>query len=293
MKAHKRIILTTTQKGHHLLIALLLFFSAAQAQEVKTSWRDSLSTPKVWLASQILPGSGQLVNKQYWKIPAFYAGMGSMVYLGIEANKDYHATINEFNQPFYSPEEQYRFEEKWTKQKIQRNLYYAGAGAFYIASIADALIVRTKGTHSPLTATVLSTLMPGLGQIYNQKLWKLPFVYGGIASIYYVIDFNQRGYKRFGKALLEYPDNEFGETRSETDLIFIRNTYRRNRDLAIIGLAGFYLLNVIDAYVDAHFFNWDMSDDLSFNCEPMIFNNNLARNPNQKPTLGLSVNLKF
>lgn len=275
------------------MIALLLFFVSPQGHAAEPSRLDSLSNTKVWLASQVLPGSGQVINKQYWKIPIFYSGMGSMVYMGLQANDKYHATLNEFNQPFYSPQEKYRFEEQWTEQKIQRNLYYAGAAAFYIASVADALIVRNKEKHSPLTASVLSALLPGMGQVYNQKPWKLPFVYGGIASIYYVVDFNQRGYKRFGTALLEYPNNEFGQTRSESDLIYLRNGYRRNRDLAIIGMAGFYLLNIIDAYVDAHFFDWDISDDLAFNFEPMIFNNAMAKKPSQNLTVGLRLNFNF
>jgi hypothetical protein len=275
------------------MIALLLFFVSPQGHAAEPSRLDSLSNAKVWLASQVLPGSGQVINRQYWKIPIFYSGMGSMVYLGLQANDKYHATLNEYNQPFYSPQEKYRFEEQWTQQKIQRNLYYAGAAAFYIASVADALIVRNKEKHSPLTASVLSALLPGMGQVYNQNPWKLPFVYGGIASIYYVVDFNQRGYKRFGTALLEYPNNEFGQTRSESDLIYLRNGYRRNRDLAIIGMAGFYLLNIIDAYVDAHFFDWDISDDLAFNFEPMIFNNSMAKKPSQNLTVGLRLNLNF
>jgi hypothetical protein len=92
---------------------------------------------------------------------------------------------------------------------------------------------------------------------------------------------------------LQYPDNEFGPSRSESDLIFLRNGYRRNRDLAIIGMAGFYLLNVIDAYVDAHFFDWDMSDDLAVNFEPIIFNNQMVNNSNPNLTLGLRFNLNF
>ncbi len=293
MRTFSHIEKLDIRKGHHILIALLLFFYSTLSNAAEPSKLDSISNAKIWLASQIIPGSGQVINKQYWKIPVFYAGMGSMIYMGTQANQKYHATLNEYNQPFYSPEEKYRFEEKWTQQRVQRNLYYAGATAFYIASVADALIVRTKEKHSPLTATVLSALMPGMGQIYNQKPWKLPFVYGGIASIYYVIDFNQRGYNRFGTALLQYPDNEFGPSRSESDLIFLRNGYRRNRDLAIIGMAGFYLLNVIDAYVDAHFFDWDMSDDLAVNFEPIIFNNQMVNNSNPNLTLGLRFNLNF
>ena len=275
------------------MIALLLFFHTTSGYAAEPTKLDSISSAKVWLASQVVPGSGQVINRQYWKIPIFYAGMGSMVYMGLQANDKYHATLNKYNQPYYSPLEKYRFEEQWTQYRIQRNLFYAGAGAFYIASVADALIVRNKEKHSPLTASVLSALLPGMGQVYNQKPWKLPFVYGAIASIYYVIDFNQRGYKRFGTALLEYPNNEFGQIRSESDLIYLRNGYRRNRDLAIIGMAGFYLLNIVDAYVDAHFFDWDISDDLAFNFEPLIFSNPMANTANQNLTLGLRLNFNF
>ena len=275
------------------MIALLLFFHTTSGYAADPTKLDSISSAKVWLASQVVPGSGQVINRQYWKIPIFYAGMGSMVYMGLQANDKYHATLNKYNQPYYSPLEKYRFEEQWTQYRIQRNLFYAGAGAFYIASVADALIVRNKEKHSPLTASVLSALLPGMGQMYNQKPWKLPFVFGSIAAIYYVIDFNQRGYKRFGTALLEYPNNEFGQIRSESDLIYLRNGYRRNRDLAIIGMAGFYLLNIVDAYVDAHFFDWDISDDLAFNFEPLIFSNPMANIANQNLTLGLRLNFNF
>jgi hypothetical protein len=264
--------------------------ASAQQPEVK---KDSLSSTQLWLAAQFLPGSGQVINRQYWKAPVFYAGMGSMLYMGVQANKRYHATIDEYNLPYYSPEEKFRFEEKWTQQRMQRNLFYVGAGFFYAASVADALVVYNKGKHSPQTATLLSALIPGMGQIYNQKLWKVPFVYGGIASIYYVIDFNQRGYKRMGTALKLYPDNEFGPIRTQADLIYLRDAYRRNRDLAIIGMAGFYLLNIIDAYVDAHFHYWDISDDLAFNFEPIIFDGAFANNPHSSLTLGLRLNFNF
>jgi hypothetical protein len=289
----KHIVEFIKSKGHQILIALLLFFYSPLAFGITPAKLDSITPRQVWLAAQVLPGLGQVINKQYWKVPIFYAGMGSMVYLGIEANKNYHATVNEFNQPYYSPLEKYRFEEKWTRYRIQRNLYYIGATSFYIASVADALMVRTKEKHSPLTATILSTLMPGMGQVYNQKLWKVPFVWGGMATIYYVIDFNQRGYKRFGDALKTWPDNEYGSIRSQADLLFLRNGYRRNRDLSIIGFTAFYVLNIIDAYVDAHFFDWDISDNLALNFEPIILNDVLAYSTNQNLTLGLKLNINF
>ncbi len=293
MKSYNNPIGFFNKAGHYILIALLLFLCPSKLFSQDSGKIDTLSTAKVWLISQVLPGSGQVINKQYWKIPVFYAGMGSMAYMGYRANKEYRKIYDEFQQPFYGPEEKYRFEEDWMRYKTQRNLYIIGASAFYVASVADALIVRTKDDHSPLTAMVFSALLPGMGQVYNQKLWKLPFVYGGLASVYYVIDFNQRGYKRFGNAIKLRPNDEFAGTRSEKDLIVIRNAYRRNRDLAIIGISAFYLLNVIDAYVDAHFFSWDISDDLAYNFEPLIQRNVMALDSPGTLTLGLRFNLNF
>lgn len=285
----------TKGKGHQLLIALLLFFysSFGFASSPFRTKLDSLSSKQVWLISHVVPGSGQFINKQYWKIPVFYAGMGSMLYLGYQANQNYLSTISESKLPIYGPDDQMDFKEKWTQYKIERNIYYTTAGAFYLGSVADALIVHTKGKHSPLTASVLSTLIPGMGQVYNQKLWKVPFVFGGIASLYYIVDLNQRGYKRFADAYNKYPNDEFGGLRSEADLLYLRDAYRRNRDLSLIGLVAFYGLNIIDAYIDANFFNWEINDNLALHFEPTIQNGVMASNWNHNPTLGLRINLKI
>ena len=280
-------------KGHHLLVALLLFFQGSFCFAGKTIKLDSLSARQFWLASQFLPGSGQIINKQYWKVPVFYAGMGSMLYLGSQANQKYHSTIAEFNKPFYGPEEEYRFKEQWTAYRIERNIYWTGAAVFYAASVADALIVRSKHKHSPTTATVLSMLVPGMGQVYNQKLWKVPVVFGGIASLYYVVDFNQRYYKRLGIAIHQYPNDEYGGRFKPDELKYWRDSYRRNRDLSIISLFGFYLLNIIDANVDAHFFDWDISDNLALKFEPMFDGGYLAKNAFSGPSAGFRFSYKF
>lgn len=280
-------------KGHHFLIALLLFFQTSNAFALQPLKLDSLSTQQVWLSAHVIPGSGQLINKQYWKIPVFYSGMGTMLYFGLQANNNYQNTLNEFRKPIYGPEEEFRFKEKWTAYKVERNILYAGAAAFYLASVADAVIVKNKGKHSPTTATILSTLVPGMGQVYNQKLWKVPIVFGGIAALYYVIDFNQRGYKRFGDAYKLYPNDEFGGLWGKTELLYLRDAYRRNRDLSIIGMFGIYVLNIIDANVDAHFFDWDISDDLAFKVEPVFNGGYSSFNPYSEPSFGLRFSYNF
>ncbi len=280
-------------RGHQFLIALLLYFWSFSAFADNPKSLDSLSTGKVWLASQILPGSGQIINKQYWKLPVFYSGMGSMIYMGHQANQNYKRIKNEYDPLYFSLEEETRFRERWTPHKVQRNLYFTGAAAFYLASVADALIVKNKGSHSPATATILSTLVPGLGQIYNQKLWKVPVVYGGLGTLYYMVDFNQRGFNRFGEAYQVFPNDEFGGTRSEDELKLLRDAYRRNRDLTIIALFGFYVLNIIDANVDAHFFDWDISDNLALNIEPVLNNSLVAAGRFSEPAPGFKFSFSF
>ena len=111
----------------------------------------------------------------------------------------------------------------------------------------------------------------------------MPFVVGGFAAMIYCIDWNNRGYQRFKKAyrLLSdyeknpdaYPDGPTDEFHGRYSADFIRNlrnNYRRNRDLCIIISAGLYVLQIVDAHVDAHLKDYDVSDDLSMNLEPLV-----------------------
>ncbi len=282
-------------KGHQRLIALLLFLLVTFPGYAKSIKLDSLSIGHVWMASQFLPGSGQIINKQYWKVPVFYAGMGSMAYLGWQANGNYHKAYDLYNASLNGGNGNLLLQEQMTQYRMQRNMFYAGAALFYVSSVADALIVHSRDTHSSTTATALSMLFPGLGQVYNRKLWKVPVVMGGIASLGYVIDFNQRGYKKFGDAYRQYPNDEYNGRRSKEELKYLRDAYRRNRDLSIIGLAGFYILNIIDANVDAHFFDWDISDNLALKLEPTIdgMGSLLGTSTAFTPTLGLRLSYDF
>jgi hypothetical protein len=272
---------------------MLLFIISFSSHSASAGKLDSLSTRQVWLASQFIPGSGQIINKQYWKIPIFYSGMGSMVYFGHQSNVNYQKLKIDLKTLDYNPDEELIVRERLTEYRMQRNVFYASAAAFYVASIADALVVHSKVKHSPVTATVLSTLFPGMGQVYNRKLWKVPIVFGGVASLVYVIDFNQRGYNRFGNAYKSFPNDEFGGTRTQNELKYFRDAYRRNRDLSIISLIGFYILNIVDANVDAHFFNWDISDDLSLNLEPTLSKGYSAISASSHSNVGFRLNIKF
>ncbi len=162
-----------------------------------------------------------------------------------------------------------------------------GISVFGQESVKDTVKVKPKIViHSPRRATVYSTILPGLGQIYNRKYWKLPLVYGGFATLGYFINFNNQVYTTYKRAYSDIIDNNpytnsylnlkinpiFFQpdkiSQLTEDLRIAKDSWRRNRDLVIISTVVFYALNIIDASVDANFFNFNVNDDLTFNWVP-------------------------
>ena len=141
----------------------------------------------------------------------------------------------------------------------------------------DSVVMQKK--HEPKKATLYSAILPGLGQAYNKKYWKVPVVYAGIGTIAFFIDMNSDGYKSYRLAY-DYKTGTNTDVSSEIisianryskeNLITIRDSYRRNVELSWIVMALWYGLNIIDATVDAHFFEYDIGDDLSLMIEPTI-----------------------
>ena len=176
--------------------------------------------------------------------------------------------------------------------------------ASYIYFIGDAAInYSTNEVSSVNKATTLSTICPGAGQIYNGSYWRVPLVIGGFATTIYCIDWNNRGYQRFKKAYrlrADYDANpnlypsgsqdEFGGRYASSFLKNLRNSYRRNRDLCIILTAGIYLLQIMDAHVDAHLRDYDISDDLSVDVTPVL---DYAYHPGLGNTASVGMNFSF
>ncbi|MFT4674215.1 MAG: hypothetical protein ACJAYD_000640 [Patiriisocius sp.] len=143
---------------------------------------------------------------------------------------------------------------------------------------------------APSRAAFYSAVLPGLGQAYNKKYWKIPVIYAGIASGVYFYIQNKTDYNRFRDAykrrLAGFTDDEFygtGTTAaiSNNRLIDAQRSTQRNKDVSIIVSIGFYLFNIIDANVDAHLRQYDISDDLSIT--PKLNTTNIAQ-----PSYGLS-----
>ncbi|MFO7655731.1 MAG: DUF5683 domain-containing protein [Bacteroidales bacterium] len=142
------------------------------------------------------------------------------------------------------------------------------------ASAPDTVKIRH---HSPRTAIMMSALVPGMGQVYNGKIWKVPIIYAAEGTALYTYNFNQIRYKKIldylaSDAYDESLDYEvYGRNYRGTILPRARDFFRRNRDLSILFFGGVYLLNIIDALVDAHFFEYDISSDLSLNIQPVYY----------------------
>ena len=166
----------------------------------------------------------------------------------------------------------------------------------------------------PKRAMWLAIVLPGAGQIYNRKYWKLPIIYGGFVGCIYAMRWNNMMYNDYSRAFLDIsdnnpatqsynqflhlgnridPNNENNETRYKSLFKKRKDYYRRYRDLSFFILIGVYALSVIDAYVDASLSDFDISKDLSLKVSPTVINNRTDRNPIKSSAIGLHCSLNF
>lgn len=138
----------------------------------------------------------------------------------------------------------------------------------------ETQLIEVEGSQDrPNTAALYSAALPGLGQIYNNKYWKLPIIYGGGMIIAYFLNYNNQLYLQYRNSLIALTD---GDPRTQPwDPRFDANTYerladnwRRNRDLLIVVSIAVYALVIVDAHVDAHLDAFRISDDLSLDLRP-------------------------
>ena len=166
---------------------------------------------------------------------------------------------------------------------------------------------------NPQRALWLALVLPGAGQIYNRKYWKLPIFYGGFMGCIYALTWNNMMYKDYSQAYLDIMDND-PNTASYNKFLHLgvkitdankkryeelfkgrKDKYRRWRDMSIFVMIGVYALSVIDAYVDAELSEFDISKDLSLEVRPTVISNRMGGggNPLQAQSVGLSCFLNF
>ncbi len=164
---------------------------------------------------------------------------------------------------------------------------------------------------NPKRAMWLAMVLPGAGQIYNRKYWKLPIVYGGFLGCIYAWRWNNQMYSDYSQAYMDIMDDDPNtqsysqflhlgvqiteENKEQYQNLFKRRKdyYRRYRDLSIFCLIGVYALSVIDAYVDASLSQFDISKDLSLRIEPSVINSHSSANPLKSSALGVQCSLTF
>jgi hypothetical protein len=190
------------------------------------------------------------------------------------------------------------------------------ADSMKLALTTDTVAKRQKrdwNTWRPSAkrALWLAIVLPGAGQIYNRKFWKLPIVYGGFVGCAYAMRWNNQMYRDYSQAYLDLMDDD-PNTQSYNQFLHLgakidssnleryktifknrKDRFRRWRDLSFFCIVAVYALSVVDAYVDASLSEFDISKDLSLKVEPTIINNKEERNPLKANSLGLSCSLNF
>ena len=163
----------------------------------------------------------------------------------------------------------------------------------------------------PQRALWLALVIPGGGQIYNRKYWKLPIVYGGFLGCIYALTWNNMMYKDYAQAYIDLTDDDPG-TASYNKFLHLgkqiddsnantykdifkkrKDRYRRYRDLSFFVMIGIYVLSVIDAYVDAELSVFDISKDLSLKLRPTLMGNGMTTNPLYATSVGVNCSINF
>lgn len=229
------------------------------------------------IGSAVFIGSNQIYQRQYWKLPVVYGGIGAGVYGGIRFDQLYRETGEQ-------------------KFKTYKALSIAGAGLCYWGSLMDGVVMYDRGGKypNPTKATAYSLLLPGLGQIYNGEAWKVPIYWGMMAGgIHFYLD-NKVQYERWkwihNQATtpdeVEERPPQSGETAK-----YYRDVFRRYRDYSMLFIALSYILQAIDANVFAYMHGFEVKDDISFHVEPtLIPYDHYAAMP---PAVGLTVGIRF
>lgn len=155
----------------------------------------------------------------------------------------------------------------------------------------DSISREPYNALAPSKAAFYSAILPGLGQAYNKKYWKIPIAVGGIAAGIYFYERNNKEYKRYRGAykrrLAGYTDDEFFPRVTDEGLVRAQKTIKRNKELSLLITIGIYALNIIDANVDAHLLQYNMDQNL-------VLQPHFQYNEKENSTdLGLTLNFKF
>ena len=219
------------------------------------SHKDTLRIGSMFAGATVFIGAEQVYNRQYWKLPLVYGGLGATVGMGFHYRSQYKADPAD------------------THAKDMATWMFAGAGALYWATLMDGIYnYKREERGQPGKATIYSILLPGLGQAYNGEFWKIPIYWGGLIGSYHFYADNNNNYKRYKRIHNEATDTEHEYTGGipAERALYYRDVFRRFRDYSTVALIGFYLLQVIDANVFAYMRDFEVNDDLALRVAPTV-----------------------
>ncbi|MBQ1168148.1 MAG: hypothetical protein II143_03510 [Bacteroidales bacterium] len=241
--------------------------------------KEPLKPGYALLGSVIMPGRIQIYNKDYWKVPLVFAGIGGGIGGGLYFNEKYHQTGDK-------------------KFATYRTLCYAGAALTFWGQLLDGVAcLPDSRTPDPGKAAVFSALLPGLGQAYVGDWWHIPIWYGGLGVCAYTLHLNQMQYNRYKYIYMLASDKDSGYSGhiNVTQATTYKDLYHRYRDYSVVATILVYALNIIDANVFAYMKDFNVSDDLSLNVEPALIENldNYYLPSPSAPSFGINMSLKF
>lgn len=230
--------------------------------------KSTMNCATAFEGSLLCVGGMQIYNKDYWKLPAVYGGLAAGIGGGIYYNAQGNSKAS--------------------------TLCYLGAGLVYWGTLFDGVIsYQPNDWPNPQKATLYSLLLPGLGQIYNHEIWKLPVYWGiMIGGGCYYLKFKEN-FERF-RAIYNSGDTTYIPLETAK---YYKDVYRRYRDYALLVVFAGYLLQIIDANVFAYMHDFEISEDISMNVTPTLISpvvtghNDYAFNT--PPAVGLGISFKF
>ena len=246
--------------------------------------KNDIQIGTMFAGSVILPGTAQIYNKDYWKLPIVYGGIGAFAGTG-----GYY--LHKYNQSGGTD----------IQAKTTGTCLLLGAGLVYWGSLMDGVAsYKSNRTPDPGRATIYSILLPGLGQIYNGEYFKVPIYWGCLLGAAHFWVNNNTNYERFKRIHNEATTNpNYSEGISGETAKWYRDEYRRYRDYSILATVAFYLLQVIDANVFAYMHDFEVSDDIALRLEPAVIvpDNMYASHTNSynigQNAIGMRLGLRF
>lgn len=244
--------------------------------------KNEMKIGTMFAGSVILPGTAQIYNKDYWKLPIIYGGIGALAGTGGHYLYKYNLTQDRYDRWAVQKTEfedrykiDYPFEAPYVDMKSKKTGTWlmAGAALVYWGSLLDGIVCYESDKEPlPGRATLYSILFPGLGQIYNGELFKVPIYWGGLLVSVHFLTTNNLNYRRFKRIHNEAstPGSGYSENITAETAKWYRDVYRRYRDYSIVATAAVYLLQVIDANVFAYMHDFEISDDITMNIEPAV-----------------------